>query len=62
MLIIEVVVIQFTTGFMQFLTMCGLVATTVSMGLALLLDLVQGPEGKCKSSRVAHPSHNYKRD
>ncbi|SPO29759.1 uncharacterized protein UTRI_05581 [Ustilago trichophora] len=31
-------------GFMQFLTMCGLVGTATTMGLALILDLVQGPE------------------
>lgn len=34
------------TGFMQFLTMCGLVGTAATMGLALILDLIPAPEGK----------------
>ncbi|CCF51077.1 hypothetical protein NDA11_001675 [Ustilago hordei] len=34
-------------GFMQFLTMCGLVGTATTMGLALILDLVGGPEALC---------------
>ncbi|CBQ69300.1 conserved hypothetical protein [Sporisorium reilianum SRZ2] len=31
-------------GFMQFLTMCGLTATTVAMSLAFLLDVFQRPK------------------
>lgn len=31
-------------GFFQFLTMCGLTATTSTISLALILDLVHGPE------------------
>lgn len=38
--------IALSAGFMQFLTMCGLAGTTIAMSLALLLDVVQGPEGE----------------
>ncbi|EST09437.1 FAR-17a/AIG1-like protein [Kalmanozyma brasiliensis GHG001] len=31
-------------GFMQFLTMCGLAGTTATMSLALVLDVIQGPQ------------------
>nr|CDI55341.1 conserved fungal protein [Melanopsichium pennsylvanicum 4] len=31
-------------GFFQFLTMCGLLSTTLTMGLALVFDLIGGPK------------------